>query len=640
MEGNRTNASIWEKFLVVPALLLTTLVATTLFATRLDHWASSPAFANFVVLNRSASGIFVQIISHILGMIHVYTLCTTINLSSRAYLSNKSFPLVLVKFLNAICGNRLDLSLPWLHRFALIMFIVITLLPSALWAGALTPVLSLKNTAQQIMLPAYSNTTLLKGMPYHSALRNIYNVNTDKGLFTYAPEFDLQGTMLDLAAGASNRTRGTNTTSAHSKLDKTNYVYAQRSYGVGASVGLTDDGLLDSTKRYKYYELGFQAETSCIYNETSNFYLSDNILPEDSGWLLEVFEAAGSLPWGNDNINFATVGFNSGAIVALITASNDSNHILAITTGANGTEYYARLNDIQCDISFTPRNFSVAVDRENQTVSVSAMDAAPVAWPSYGDMVVDGAVLGISTMAQALCSTTYVSILGQTLMYNVANVEAAQGISNSSNLLGVADAVTSVMDNFLVSYASAQLMVAKDQVKAGVESQVTALVIGTPAYVFPIFALNLVICLVYLIEVFRTRGWRHLPRFNFMDIKSVIIGTSIGGPAIADRAKKLHDAQSSVRHPDKDDHAADHIHIQLDQTPRNAVAIVLAAEEKEQSFQPSPIHLGSKRREGDGVFLLQDFGVPGNPTTGSEITEPDSSFSSSFQEYEGMHQHR
>ncbi len=452
-------------------------------------------------------------------------------------------------------------------------------------------------------------------------------------MFTFMPEYDLQGTMLDVAADASSRRNGTN---SHAKMDKTGYTYARRSYGVGASAGLVEDALLNSTEGYIYHELGFWAQTSCIYNSTSNFYLGPNIL-EGAGFLVEIFEAQGSLPYGNDNINFATAGFGAGGVVALLTATVDLRHILAVTTGAAGTAYYAPLNNVQCEISFTPTNFSINVDTTSRTISVEPLQE--VAWPPYGEMMVNRAVGSISTMAQALSTTMYVSIVGQSLMYNIANVQAAQGVSSTSNLLGVADWVNSLLDSILVEYSSAQLMIAKESVNTTAESKMAATVIGTPAYIFPIFTLNLVICLIYLFEVYRTRGWRHLSKFNFMDIKSVIIGTSIGGTAIADRARTLHDMQSSVWHADQSDRIAGGIHVQLDKTTQDTVAIVLANEEAE-SRRRYPTSTGSIGRAGDNGFLLQEFKIQRKPVASSEVIESTPSFSSSFQEFESTHDRR
>ena len=68
------NVSWLEKILPVPGLLLTTLLAIGLFATKFDHWASSRGFAVYVDNNRSTIGLIVQVISQFLGMLNVYAL--------------------------------------------------------------------------------------------------------------------------------------------------------------------------------------------------------------------------------------------------------------------------------------------------------------------------------------------------------------------------------------------------------------------------------------------------------------------------------------------------------------------------------------------------------------------------------------
>ena len=68
------NVSWLERILPVPGLLLTTFLATGLFASKFDHWASSRGFAVFVDNNRSTLGLIVQVISQFLGMSQVYAL--------------------------------------------------------------------------------------------------------------------------------------------------------------------------------------------------------------------------------------------------------------------------------------------------------------------------------------------------------------------------------------------------------------------------------------------------------------------------------------------------------------------------------------------------------------------------------------
>lgn len=68
------NASWLDKIFPVPGLLLSTILATGVFASKFDHWASSRGFAVFVDNNRSTVGLIVQVISHVLGIIDVYAL--------------------------------------------------------------------------------------------------------------------------------------------------------------------------------------------------------------------------------------------------------------------------------------------------------------------------------------------------------------------------------------------------------------------------------------------------------------------------------------------------------------------------------------------------------------------------------------
>lgn len=72
MEG---QASTWEKFWMIPGLVLTNLLAFTLLTLASTHWESSLEVVHFVTANRSAISIVVQLISHLLGLILVNTLC-------------------------------------------------------------------------------------------------------------------------------------------------------------------------------------------------------------------------------------------------------------------------------------------------------------------------------------------------------------------------------------------------------------------------------------------------------------------------------------------------------------------------------------------------------------------------------------
>lgn len=498
---------------------------------------------------------------------------TIINLSSRAYISQSPFSLDLVKFFSALTAHNVDSTLPWLYCLPVIIFVAITLLPSALWAGAITPVNALRPSTRPIQLPGWSNTTVLRLNP-HSNLRDLYQLNTDEGLFTYKPDFDLQSAMLGTAAQASSQSGGI---SPHARLDKTGYVYDARSFGVGASVGLMDQAFPNTTKSYNYTESGLQSHTSCIYNDTADWSLGDDLLPQDDGWLYQLYDITGNLPVGGESfpIEATSFGFNAGSTVALVTATNGLNNTLGLIAG-NGSgpnQYYGPLNNIQCDIIFSPMIFSVSVDRTHRTISVFPIDDADM--PPYGQLVINRTLDAMSTMSSVL-TTTYVSMLGQALMHNIANVPVVSGNINASNLLGVSDAVDSFIDNIILSYASADLMITKDYAPSNVTSEEAAIAFGTPVYVYLIFITNLIIFLVYIAEALRTRAWRDLTTFNYMDVKTVIVGTSMGGTGIADKVNTLHEQNGSTWRAERTDRIAGQIHAQLERSSQGAASIIVS----------------------------------------------------------------
>ena len=150
----------------------------------------------------------------------------------------------------------------------LLFSILFIFFPAALWAGAITPALSTTGSTELLALPSFSNST---GLEDDGA--NIKAQTTAQCIFTYAPESDLWGLIMNAAQDASSRNGGT---SSHAKLDKTGYIYPTRSYGIGVSVGLTDK-FLERVTSYTYNETGYLVyikryigmAAECLYGNTS-----------------------------------------------------------------------------------------------------------------------------------------------------------------------------------------------------------------------------------------------------------------------------------------------------------------------------------------------------------------------------------
>lgn len=95
--------------------------------------------------------------------------------------------------------------------------------------------------------------------------KSFYTKNIAKEIFTYISALDLQGLLLNAAQNASSQIEST---IAHAKLDKINYIYPTRSYGVGAFVGLTDNNFALPVLTYGYIEIGYRVTPLCIYDPT------------------------------------------------------------------------------------------------------------------------------------------------------------------------------------------------------------------------------------------------------------------------------------------------------------------------------------------------------------------------------------
>ena len=459
-----------------------------------------------------------------------------INLSSRVQFAQRPFFLDSAKFVNAVYGRRFDWSLPWPYLIVLIPFILFSLFPAALWAGAITPVLAAKDSTKPMALPRFSNLTGL-----NDGGINITAQHTAQGIFTYAPASDLWGLILVAAEDASNRNGGT---SNHAKLDKTGYIYTTRSYGAGASVGLMDDSL-DQPTSYTYNETEYLTEALCAYNATSNFGLKELPIPFLNDFGDTFYLTHGSLPngAGPNGLGDLVVNGPHGA-VAMFAGSNVSNasssHYVAFAVANDTPDMYSILANMQCEVTFEPFDFSVTVNVTNHSISVLPLGPATES--------TNLSIFSYQTIAviNDLEPSVWTHPIGDAFINNIANVEALGGPSNASNLQGVGEALLSMLDNIDEAYSAAQLMILRDTYLGSANVKSVAVVFGSRGYIYFILIVDIAVCAIYLVECFRTRRWLHSSKFNFIDIKCVVVGASMGGHAIANKVKSLHNKCASA----------------------------------------------------------------------------------------------
>jgi hypothetical protein len=274
-------------------------------------------------------------------------------------------------------------------------------------------------------------------------------------------------------------------------------------------------------------------------NTTSDWALYGPIYASDDLTYPNLYLVSGTLPNGNPEVYSACGLGHSKGILALVGSHRNGQNFFSIAAGQN----YAALDQVQCRVLFTPTVFSVAVNATNRLIAVAPLlrsftnadvpDIEPTGF-------ITAFIMRIPTsISQQHACDLYTSLVGNMFVQNIQNVHPAFPATSGNNatlngdvLRGVEDSLASMLDNSLLAFSSAQLMIANDTFSAPTSLSISAIRFGEPKYVYIITGIHFTITLLCLVELVRTRVWRGLSKFDYTDIKSVIVGASIGGTAM------------------------------------------------------------------------------------------------------------
>jgi hypothetical protein len=404
----------------------------------------------------------------------------------------------------------------------------------------MTPSVSRTVDSGMLLIPSYEDVSMIKEYPMMIGSSGP-SLRTQKGFFTYSVGQQQSSQLLASAAQASSFGMGPH---VHRKLDNTQFSYRGRSYGVGAPIGLMDQGIRSNSQvaGYIYQEEGYLANVTCTYNATSNFTLSGPV----NEW---IYAASGNLPDSEEGPEYSNyIGHDGKAIVAMGVAYSDRSprRYLAIAAG----EAYSFLNTTQCEFDFTPTLFNVTVDVGNLNITVKPVRSMPDFNPQRN--ITRTVVRQFELMSNDM-TNLYVSLLGEAFNSSIAAYKMARAFNNQSTtneeatLAGLTNSMVAMADDMLVAYASAQLMVGRKFTQQPAKVYVYALQFGQPSYIYAIFSLNLLIILAVVFEAFRTTGWSDLGRFNYLDPRDLIIAASRGGGDIAAAADDMMERRDSKR---------------------------------------------------------------------------------------------
>ena len=512
---------------------VTTACSVLLLVADAQKVAYSGTFYTTITQNRASVQIIVQVIAATFGLIQVSVLYRIFNYATRVRLARHAVQLEVLSLWSSISLGSIRWSLSLSYLVPLLLFMLICAVPGALWAGAISPVSTTITNSTTLNLPQYTNMSNIREWPSEidssgPALRN------QKGFFTYSPGVLFQG-LLTQALSTATTVDGSDR--QHAKYDNSNFLYVRRSFGIGASVGLTDDHILvhPLAMSYNYQENGYASQTNCIYNSSAEFFL------EEDGDETMLYAAQGYLPDSVGPEYSVYVGHGPDAIVSIGVGSpnggsSEKPRYLGIAAGSD----YSNLDKTQCETHFKPTLFNVTVDIVNKKISV--LEAGQTAEDIEPSGNLTHALQRQFELYSNDLTNIYQSVLGNSINFSIADYRTFLSSSKHQDapktdaeisLTGLTNSITAMTDDLLVTYASAQLMIAEDTRAVLANVLVHAVRFGEPIYIISTFVINFLIVVVVIGEAIRSRGWKSLTKFDYSDPADVAIAGLHGGLELA-----------------------------------------------------------------------------------------------------------
>lgn len=537
-----SSASRISIYILFLGLIVNLSIALALLLTRDTQRTTSKSLYEFVISSRTATQILVQIVAQALGTLLTFAVTSLLNYTSRIRLARTPTSIESVKLWLSVCFSSPDWSLSTPNLLLSILLLSLVFVPPALWAGALTPFVVLQDVKSSIAIAVYSPDA--DGVYWNRSASPEYQYNAvvdsnGKGLYSYNPTAFSGSIALSAAFattdGSKNRT--------HAKLDNSRYSYRGRSFGVGASIGIfgVADQNEQSVRSYTFNEVGYMTQVSCTHNATSMWRIQPLKGSNCDGY--ETYAISGalpnSIPGTVESVSLPGLCGDTSRVLGMGGRMVNNRTIVAMAAGAGA---YGVLDKMQCELWFKPTLFRLEVDTQRLLI-----DATPVNGTDFTDVDPTSAVFGagfgiVAGMAAQLVasmpSTTSMqrSPIADALTANIRNAASIWNTSDTDSSIvarAVSDSMESIVDDTLLAYSSAQLMIA-GQVEIGarttvpVTAQINAIRVGDRTYVTCVLALTTIILAAALIEALRTRGWQHLPLFDYKDLQHVIDGRETG----------------------------------------------------------------------------------------------------------------
>lgn len=587
---------------MLPPLLLAVAL------TALDSHVIIGSWHVYIRENLSAVSAAKQIVAGAMGALQASAvLAILFNFPTRTRLAHptKAVKLDTLGLLSALSVPRMDWNLPKNHWLFVFIAIGVGHGPAALWASAITPLPTTHSvTRGSMMVPSFPEASedhwdqFGQNRTFNITTCTVKRMPQTASFVTNCPIPYRQNALINTAREATAPDINPRN---HSKLDNPVWIYQGRSYGAGSSVGISPPQDIPADlqlNNYSFEEIGYYASVQCHHISQPINLTLEYMMNQGS---LGVFRLQGTLPKFKNSAHDPVIAWcgkrpgkdicddpKGATMFAWFAATNDqAQHVV----GIKATSWYEHdFDNIQCSVEFVPTVFTVSVDVRDRLINVTANDTATTD-PDPTGLLVNNTVLSLEFLSK-MSPSLYVSVLGDAFSYNLnTTTEAFPDMARPDAALRATEAsFEAILDDILGIYGSGQISINNDTTVKRIQGSFDSYRIGKPLVHTLTLLLNLLIVSGILIEAFRTRFWRDLPKYDIMDLKSTVTAASFGGKDIA---RKIQQQTPKKWTADPGDRKLGEIEVCLRQDKINEPRII-------------PHHNGLLQDDGDGDDIEMD----------------------------------
>ncbi|KAK4500339.1 hypothetical protein PRZ48_008528 [Zasmidium cellare] len=542
----RRQAGAWERYIPIFAIILSFALSCIPAALDWSHttFSSESSLYKFSTQSRASVQVVVTIVSSVFAFFWTWSLGSVCDLLLRSSITDRRLSIDQLRLCSSVSTRSINTYLSFRYLLVPVVLSAIYLVPAWLWTGAITPqvVTGIENAYVRVAQVGQGSYSFLGDYDPKAAISaGCVQVSKFNSSFSNCPARRQAGAILQSIGTAST---APGVPRNHSKLDNSGYQYLDRSYGIGASVGLQPPpSAKGTTINYNYTEIGYVTTAKCIYNASADFNLSENVtygIPGIPDWFWQQGRRPNERwdqppPGAAAHAGFASddnpepvdiVGWSAGSCCGFTNGTGP--FYISMAAGRD----YAFLNTTQCELFFEPAIFDVAVSVANRTIQVSQLQPNETRFAAYGPnpagYLREWTLRALASLA-LIETTLYVSSIGENFISNVQtklnqpNFNASLS-DNNAVLPAIEDSLVAALDDILEALAGFAFTDDSNTESNVVDLEVARVRLGETQFIVALFVINAVVLVGVCGMAVWTRGYASTPALNFMDIGSIVVG--------------------------------------------------------------------------------------------------------------------